>query len=328
MRIGIALAAGGSVGVAYHGGVLAAIAEVTGWDARAAEVLVGTSAGSVTSAMLRAGVPASDLARISEGSPLSPEGSRLLSMGRPRRPKATARQALGFRPLSDPRTLLRAVTRPWSVNAKALLLACLPGGFIPTTALSEGIDAIYGGSWPGEALWLCSYDQRAGKRVVFGRPGAPRASVGAAVAASSAIPSHYAPGEIGGRQYVDGGVHSMLNLDVLSDAGLDLALVVSPLTQASPWPALTSTTLLRQFLGWQLRVEVANLRSTGVEVAVIQPGRQAASAMGINPMDAARRGDVSRAARLEVSSWLRGRGSATASRLRSEAIGSAASKAG
>ena len=47
MRVGVALGAGGAVGVAFHGGVLAALQEATGWDPRDAEVLVGTSAGSM-----------------------------------------------------------------------------------------------------------------------------------------------------------------------------------------------------------------------------------------------------------------------------------------
>jgi len=307
-KIGVALAAGGSVGVAYHGGVLAAVAEATGWDAGKADVLLGTSAGSVTSAMLRAGVPAVDLARISEGRPLSAQGSRVIGLGRPRRPKLAARHALGFRPMSDPRGVLRGVTRPWSLNPRALALAAMPSGFIPTNSLSDGLDALFPDGWPESALWICSYDQKAGKRVVFGRPEAPEATVGAAVAASSAIPSHFAPVEIRGRRYVDGGVSSMVNLDVLAGAGLDVVVVVSPLTQASPWPSLNATTVVRQVLGLQLRREVAALRSAGVEVAVIQPGRRSAAAMGINPMDAARRGDVSRAARAEVESWLAGAG--------------------
>jgi len=45
-RIGLVLGAGGIVGHAFHAGVLGALAEVTGWDPRAAEVVVGTSAGS------------------------------------------------------------------------------------------------------------------------------------------------------------------------------------------------------------------------------------------------------------------------------------------
>ncbi|MDQ1475357.1 MAG: hypothetical protein QOE62_586, partial [Actinomycetota bacterium] len=50
VRIGLVLGAGGAVGHAFHAGVLAGITEATGWDARDAEVIVGTSAGSVVGA--------------------------------------------------------------------------------------------------------------------------------------------------------------------------------------------------------------------------------------------------------------------------------------
>src|SRR6516162_6115815 len=60
--IGLVLGAGGVVGQAYQAGVLAALERETSWDPHRAAVIVGTSAGSVTGAALRAGVPATDLA--------------------------------------------------------------------------------------------------------------------------------------------------------------------------------------------------------------------------------------------------------------------------
>ena len=60
--IGLVLGAGGEVGYAFHAGVLTALAEVTGWDAGSAEVIVGTSAGSIAGAVLRAGCSPIDLA--------------------------------------------------------------------------------------------------------------------------------------------------------------------------------------------------------------------------------------------------------------------------
>ena len=78
-RIGLVLGAGGVTGGAFHAGVLAALAEGTGWDPRRAEIVVGTSAGSVTAAALRAGLPAADLAARAEGRPLSAEGARILA---------------------------------------------------------------------------------------------------------------------------------------------------------------------------------------------------------------------------------------------------------
>ena len=44
--LALVLSAGGPIATAFHGGVLAALLEETGWDARHATLIVGTSAGS------------------------------------------------------------------------------------------------------------------------------------------------------------------------------------------------------------------------------------------------------------------------------------------
>src|SRR4051794_18162851 len=51
-RIGLVLGAGGLTGDAFHRGVLRALAD-RGYDARAADLVVGTSAGSMVGAFLR-----------------------------------------------------------------------------------------------------------------------------------------------------------------------------------------------------------------------------------------------------------------------------------
>src|SRR5512144_1021039 len=79
MRIGLVLGAGGAVGRAFHAGIVAALQDVTGWDARDAEVIVGTSAGSIDAALLRAGLSPRDLAAYAAREPVSPEGARLLA---------------------------------------------------------------------------------------------------------------------------------------------------------------------------------------------------------------------------------------------------------
>jgi NTE family protein len=61
-RIGLVLGAGGVIGHAFHAGVLDGLCDATGWDPRDAEVIVGTSAGSVVGALLRAGFSPRDLA--------------------------------------------------------------------------------------------------------------------------------------------------------------------------------------------------------------------------------------------------------------------------
>jgi len=76
--IGLVLGAGGVVGQAYQAGVLAALEREIGWDPRLATIVVGTSAGSVTGAALRVGVPATDLAASLYGVPPSRRGGAIL----------------------------------------------------------------------------------------------------------------------------------------------------------------------------------------------------------------------------------------------------------
>jgi NTE family protein len=298
------LGAGGSVGVAYHGAVLAAIQEVTGWDPRRADVIVGTSAGSISAAMLRAGVPAGDLMRISEGLPLSVEGAQLAQVGRPHRPRPKARDVLHIRPMADPLGVVHGVAHWRSHPVGALVAALLPSGGIPTDAISSGIDAAYPDGWPADPLWLCAVGLRDGKRVVFGQPGAPEVPVGQAVAASCAVPGYFKPVAIGGKRYVDGGVCSLTNVDLVAGLGLDLVIVSSPMSQAAAWPAVAADSWVRQPLRAQLHGEVGALRRAGVPVVAIEPSRQMAQAMGLNPMDARPRGTVSRVTYAGVARWL------------------------
>lgn len=304
VRVGLVLGAGGSAGVAYHGAVLAALADATGWDPRMAEVIVGTSAGSITAAMLRAGVPARDLRAISEGQPLSPEGARLAEIGRPHRPRPTRSHFLSMRPVADPVAVLRAVARLHLLPPIPFFAALMPAGPVPTEAISTGINAVFADGWPKAPLWVNAVDLREGRRVVFGRDSGLPAGVGDAVAASCAIPGYFRPVAIDGHRYVDGGVRSMVNLDLMADLGLDLVVVSSPMTSASSWPALATSSIMRQPLRARLHAEVGSLRRRGTSVATIEPGRSVAAAMGLNPMDARVRGPVSRTAYLSTQRWL------------------------
>ncbi len=73
-RIGLVLGGGGTAGHAYHTGVLAAMRQLTGWDARSAHVVVGTSAGSGVAAMLRGGVAAESILERILSLPTDPAG--------------------------------------------------------------------------------------------------------------------------------------------------------------------------------------------------------------------------------------------------------------
>src|SRR5205807_3205799 len=91
---------------------------------------------------------------------------------------------------------------------------------------------VIGDDWPDRSLWLCAARADDGRRVVFGQVGSPPTDVSTAVAASCAVPWLFAPVEIDGVSYVDGGVYSPTNLDLLADRGLDLVIVVSPMSVA------------------------------------------------------------------------------------------------
>src|SRR5437764_13182777 len=83
--------------------------------------------------------------------------------------------------------------------------------------------------WAGAGrTWIVAVDYDRGRRVFFGRPGAPLAD---AVVASCSIPGWYEPALIGGRRYVDGGVRAPTSLRSLARAGLDGAFALAPVAR-------------------------------------------------------------------------------------------------
>jgi NTE family protein len=303
-RIGLVLGAGGAVGHAYHGGVLAALEEATGWDPRDAEVITGTSAGSVVGSLLRAGFSAPDLAARSTGDALSAEGQALLNragtesgpVSIPSRPP----RRRGLPRMASPALLARAALRPFWMNRPGVMLAgALPAGGVPTDLISTGLRKLFGTDWPERELWLTAVRLSDGRRVVFGRDGAPVAHVADAVAASCAIPGFFEPVTIDGVSYVDGGAHSPTNADLLVDRSgdLDLVIVSSPMSVAGnrlrPSLDLAARRMCRLYLGQ----EVARIRRRGVPVLVFQPTGADLATMGLNAMDPQRRGPVTKQAR-------------------------------
>jgi NTE family protein len=116
-RVGLVLGAGGTVGQAFHAGVLASLEHDLGWDPRTADVIVGTSAGSVTGTLLRLGLPAHDLAAWAVEAPLSLESADyhdLLQRERPAFPPFTIHHWLRRWRMPSPELLGRLVRRPWT----------------------------------------------------------------------------------------------------------------------------------------------------------------------------------------------------------------------
>jgi NTE family protein len=296
-RVGLVLGAGGVAGGAFHAGVLAALEAVTGWDPRRADVVVGTSAGSVTGASLRAGLSAPDLFARSEGRPLSEAGAALMHrVGPPHRPPPLRAATTARAPGEVAAVLRRAMARPLAARPSAVIASLLPDGAASTDPIARAMGELFADSWPAEDLWICAVRQSDGVRVVFGRDASP--PVADAVAASCAIPGFYAPVQVDGHAHIDGGVHSPTNLDVLAAADLDLDLVVvsSPMSRSGRRMGIAAGDAVRRWSGLLLDRETQQVRRYGTAVVTFEPNADDVAAMGPNAMDAERRAIVARRA--------------------------------
>lgn len=295
-RIGLVLGAGGVAGGAFHAGALAALEEATGWDPRAAAFVVGTSAGSIAGAALRAGLSSADMLARAEDRAPSLEGARLMrDVGSPQRvsPLRPSRET----PLPQQliATLTRAAARPFAARPLALLAGLLPDGAVSTDLISESISALYRDTWPTEPLWICAVRQVDGRRVVFGRD-ERRPPLPDVVAASCAIPGFFQPVTIDGTSYIDGGVHSPTNADVLRNQAdeLDLVIVSSPMSVTGGGLRLAADQPSRRWSAALLATEVRRLRRAGAPVVAFQPSAEDAAVMGVNAMDPTRRAAIAR----------------------------------
>jgi NTE family protein len=234
--------------------------------------------------LLRSGVPASELAAWTVKAPLSSEGQLLQQLVGDDIPEFDPFNPLDVvrRPPSLPgrEMLTRALLRPWHFRPLAASLALLAPG---TRDIAEQLDAlrqIEDHDWPEEDLWLCAVRRRDGRRVVFGRRGAPRAPLHQAIAASCAVPGYFSPVRIGERSYVDGGAHSPTNAAVLRGRPLDLVVVVSPMSGPSGIVPTDLYSGSRWHAGRLARREIAALRRNGTPVVAFHPDRDVQAAMG------------------------------------------------
>lgn len=288
MRVGLALGGGGLTGTAFHAGVLTALAEH--FDARNAEVIVGTSAGSTAAALMRRGFPPADYVPRVLGRPLSAQGEEILGqmppLSEPLPPAGRSR-----RPASA--ELLRSVARrPWRYRPGVVVSAMLPLGSRPVDPGVARFRHMFD-AWPPDPMWLVAVDLDTGDRVVFGRDAT--ATVADAVSASCAVPGYFAPVIIDGRRYVDGGAYSLVSLDLLAGLDLDRVIVSAPLSTADPW-ARDAGNVPRMIARAQLERESRAVRSSGTEVLIVAPDAGMRAVMGSNSMLASKRGPVAVAA--------------------------------
>src|SRR5688500_14253900 len=100
MKVGLVLGGGGTVGLAYHAGVLRALEQVGGLRPDDVDLMVGTSAGAVAAAYLRTGWSTEDLYGIALGTHTSVDGLSVEDLD-------TRSRGIMQPTFADPFTLLR-----------------------------------------------------------------------------------------------------------------------------------------------------------------------------------------------------------------------------
>ena len=300
-KVGLVCGGGGILGGAWLVGALHALVEATGWDPATARYIVGTSAGSAVGSLVAEGLPSwfmvyqqrgGDVQGMTDrfGEPIrhADEGSRRLRTWSGQVPRPV---------LGSPGLALRTAVQPWRYPPTTALTGWVGRGFLSTDEIGRMIRSVVFEGWSQHPnLWIVALDYASGRRVVFGQKDSPQAHLWQAVEASCAIPGLYRPVEIGGRLYVDGGVWSPSNLDLLARTDVDTVVVLNPMSSLAP--GLPTTILerierrVRASSGRRLGREARRLRDRGVRVLLVQPEAEDLDAMGINLMDPTRRTDV------------------------------------
>ncbi len=294
-RVAIVLGSGGVLGGAFHAGVIKALLDSRGLDVRDANVIVGTSAGSISGALLGAGLHPNDLYRRETRQPLSPAGQRLLGRARAKIGERGEQRTAWGRPAAADMSM-RGLWDPFRVAPGSIAAGLMPRGTVSTERISQLVDTMIEDradgtwAWPGDPfLQVCAVDLKTGHRAVFDGSGGE--TLGQAVAASCSVPGVFEPVAIGDNEYLDGGAHSSDNVDVLRGQGFDLVVVSSPMSTErlhdvrSPWHPLRVATRV------QTDLEVAALDGAA-SVEVIRPTRADLDAMGSNLLDGRRRAAV------------------------------------
>ena len=267
-RTALVLGGGGITGIAWEIGVLAGLAEA-GVDLSGADLVVGTSAGSVVGAQLTSGA---DLETLFARQLEPPTGERAARMTR----AALARYGWAvLRSRGDDVVFRRRVG--------TLALAAEQAGLTPTE--QERLDVIgarlVSRAWPDRDLRITTVDAQTGEfRVLDRTSGVPLLQ---AVAASCAVPGVYPPVTIDGRRYVDGGMRSAANADLVE--GCDRVVVLAPIPRG---------------IGPLASVD-AQVTGMVARVAVVSPDEASRRAIGRNVLDPAARAGSARAGRAQAA---------------------------
>ena len=245
-RTGLVLGAGGSIGWAYHLGVLEGIEEVLGLTVNDAVRVIGTSAGAAIAGSVASGAGTEDILA-SIVAPIAPEDRARMEQAR------TGRRWWRYLRPQAPGMALR--------GGLAGLVGLLPAGVFPTIGLRRfpAADVV---EWPSN-LWLPAVRLDDGEVVVFGRDRTD-VSVMDAVEASSAVPALFQPKRLDGQRFIDGAVASSTHADLLEPDRPELVVIAAPMTRPGRGPVKVRA-------GRQLDREAKTLRAAGAEVVTLRP---------------------------------------------------------
>ena len=259
MSRALVLGGGGATGVAWLIGVLTGMAE-GGVDTREADLVVGTSAGSIVGARL-AGA----------------EEFEIMAKDQLNNDGALASEAMGAIDFME----FMEVAGAWALladNSPAALLPiaqmALKSKTLPEARMRELLDVDVADQWPTNAFRCSAVDALTGEFVVLDANSG--VSLADAISASICVPGIFAPVLVGGRRLVDGGLYSGTCAELA--AGHDSVLIIAPIGSRSDG--------MDPAAGAQISREAAALVAGGATVAVLLPDNAANEIIGINRMDA------------------------------------------
>jgi NTE family protein len=272
----LVLGGGGSAGNAWLIGVIAGLCDA-GLDVTAADLIIGTSAGSTAAAQITGATPSELLAAVLAAAPQQRTGSVGPGGGRPSRGPAadlmerTSRIIGASEDAADMRRRL---------GAAALDMDAASDGSGHTRWRATVAARLPGQRWPERVVLVVAVDAHTGEPVVFDR----HSGVDLVDAVAASCANGFAYG-IGDSRFIDGGYRrSSENADLA--AGYRRVLVLSPLGGRSRAP-----------LDWgmHLAAQVDELRAGGSRVETVFPDSRSREAFGSDLMDVSRRPPAARA---------------------------------
>lgn len=267
--VALVLGGGGVAGIAWMTGIAAGLAD-EGVDLRAADQILGTSAGSSVGAQLWSGATLEDLfARQVDPARQPPEVS----------PPFSALRAL-FAASRDVAEIGDADERIRHLAGMAL------GNGVITESERRAVIAgrLPSHRWPVKRLAVTAVDVETGALRLFDAQAG--VDLVDAVAASCAVPLIWPAVTLLGRCYVDGGIRSAESADRVENAAA--VVILSPLGRDAP-----------SLCGAGLPAEINALEAKGVRVVVVEPDAATRNAMGLNVLDPATRAPTAEAGRAQ-----------------------------